>query len=77
MPVAYGDFRRAYTLVDRIVMEFLRDPYTQATSGNVRFIFRRRLGGQIVLAEAIRTQTCTLSLPSRLNAPRMEMRGLI
>jgi HK97 family phage major capsid protein len=32
----------------------LRDPFTQATSGNVRFIARRRVGGQVVLAEAIR-----------------------
>ena len=44
-PVAYGDFRRAYTWIDRIVMEMLRDPYTQATSGNVRFIIRKRSGG--------------------------------
>jgi HK97 family phage major capsid protein len=36
----------------------LRDPYTQATSGNVRFIFRRRLGGQVVMAEAIRKLAC-------------------
>lgn len=57
-PIAYGDFRRAYTWVDRIVMEMLRDPYTQATSGNVRFIMRKRVGGQVVLAEAIRTLTC-------------------
>lgn len=57
-PIAYGDFRRAYILVDRIAMEVLRDPYTQATSGNVRFIMRRRIGGQVVLAEAIRTLTC-------------------
>lgn len=57
-PVAYGDFRRAYTWVDRISMEMLRDPYTQATSGNVRFIVRKRVGGQVVLAEAIRTLTC-------------------
>lgn len=57
-PIAYGDFARAYTLVDRIAMEMLRDPYTQATAGNVRFIFRRRLGGQVVLAEAIRKLTC-------------------
>lgn len=57
-PIAYGDFSRAYTLVDRIAMEMLRDPYTQATGGNVRFIFRRRLGGQVVLAEAIRKLTC-------------------
>jgi len=58
-PIAYGDFARAYTLVDRIQMEMLRDPYTQATSSNVRFIFRRRLGGQVVLAEAIRKLTCS------------------
>ena len=57
-PIAYGDFQRAYTLVDRIAMEMLRDPYTQATSGNIRFIFRRRVGGQVVLAEAIRKLKC-------------------
>jgi HK97 family phage major capsid protein len=58
-PVAFGDFRRGYTLVDRIAMEMLRDPFTQATSGNVRFIFRRRLGGQVTLAEAIRKLKCS------------------
>ena len=58
VPIAYGDFARAYTLVDRIQMEMLRDPYTQATSGNIRFIFRRRLGGQVTLAEAFKKLTC-------------------
>lgn len=58
-PVAYGDWRRAYTWVDRISMEMLRDPYTQATAGNVRFIVRKRAGGQVVLAEAIQTLTCS------------------
>lgn len=57
-PIAYGDFRRAYVLVDRISMNMLRDTYTQATSGNIRFLFYRRVGGQVVLAEAIRTLTC-------------------
>lgn len=57
-PIAFGDFRRAYILVDRITMEMLRDPYTQATAGNVRFIMRKRLGGQVVLAEAIRKLKC-------------------
>ena len=57
-PIAYGDFFRAYTLIDRIAMEMLRDPYTQATVGNVRFIFRRRVGGQVLLAEAIRKLKC-------------------
>ncbi len=58
-PIAYGDFRRAYTLVDRIAMEMLRDPFTQATAGNLRFIFRRRVGGKVVLAEAIRKLKCS------------------
>ena len=57
-PIAYGDFQRGYTLVDRIQMSMLRDPYTQATSGNVRFIFRKRQGGQVVLAEAMRKLKC-------------------
>lgn len=60
-PIAYGDFRRAYTMVDRIAMEMLRDPYTQATAGNIRFIFRRRGGGKVVLAEAIRKLKCAAS----------------
>ncbi|MFQ5774182.1 MAG: phage major capsid protein [Kiloniellaceae bacterium] len=53
-PVVFGDIRRAYTIVDRINLSVLRDPFTQATNGNVRFIARRRVGGQVVLAEAIR-----------------------
>lgn len=57
-PIAYGDFLRAYTLVDRINMVALRDPYTQATSGNIRFLMYRRLGGQVMLAEAIRKLKC-------------------
>lgn len=58
-PIAYGDFARAYTMVDRIVMNMLRDPYTQATAGNIRFMFYRRLGGQVVLAEAIAKLKCS------------------
>ncbi|MQX77496.1 phage major capsid protein [Sinorhizobium medicae] len=57
-PIAYGDFQRGYTLVDRIQMSMLRDPYTQATVGNIRFMFRRRLGGQVTLAEAFRKLKC-------------------
>lgn len=55
-PIVFGDFRRGYLIVDRVTMSVLRDPFTQATSGNVRFIARRRVGGQVVLAEAIRKQ---------------------
>lgn len=58
-PIAYGDFRRGYTIIDRIAMEMLRDIYTQATAGQVRFIFRRRFGGGVQLAEAIRKLKCS------------------
>jgi HK97 family phage major capsid protein len=58
-PIAYGDFQRAYVLVDRIIMQMLRDPYTQAASGNIRLWFRRRVGGKVVLAEAIRKLKCS------------------
>ncbi len=53
-PIAFGNWQRGYTIVDRIVLSVLRDPFTQATSGNIRFIARRRVGGQLVLPEAIR-----------------------
>ena len=52
-PVAFGDFRRAYMIVDRVALAVLRDPFTQATTGNVRYVARRRVGGQVILAEAI------------------------
>tara|TARA_R110000868_G_scaffold28013_3_gene105413 strand:- start:2178 stop:3389 length:1212 start_codon:yes stop_codon:yes gene_type:complete len=56
-PIVYGDFRRGYLIVDRTVLSIMRDPFTQATSGNVRYIARRRVGGQVVLPEALSTLT--------------------
>jgi len=55
-PVVFGDFRRGYLIVDRVSLSVLRDPFTQATSGNVRYYARRRVGGQVILAEALRKQ---------------------
>tara|TARA_Y100001938_G_C8054628_1_gene413746 strand:- start:269 stop:1492 length:1224 start_codon:yes stop_codon:yes gene_type:complete len=52
-PVLFGDFSRAYMIVDRNALAVQRDPFTQATSGNVRYVARRRVGGQVVQAEAI------------------------
>jgi HK97 family phage major capsid protein len=52
-PVAFGDFSRGYMIVDRVALAVLRDPFTQATTGNVRYIARRRVGGQVILPEAI------------------------
>ena len=52
-PIAFGDFSKAYMIVDRVALAVLRDPFTQATTGNVRYIARRRVGGQVILPEAI------------------------
>jgi len=55
-PIAFGDFSKAYTIVERVNLSVMRDPYSQATSGNIRYVARRRVGGTVVLAEAIRLQ---------------------
>jgi HK97 family phage major capsid protein len=57
-PIFFGDFRRGYLIVDRVSMSIMRDPFTQATSGNVRYIARRRIGGQVILPEAIQILQC-------------------
>lgn len=53
-PIAFGDFNRAFRIYDRLQLAVLRDPYSQATNGLVRFHARRRVGAAVVLAEAIR-----------------------
>jgi HK97 family phage major capsid protein len=53
-PLVYGDFRRAYRLADRVSMSILSDPYTLAGSGLHKYLARKRFGGKVVLAEAIR-----------------------
>jgi HK97 family phage major capsid protein len=58
-PVAFGDFRRAYMIVDRVNLAVLRDPFTQATTGNVRYIARKRVGGQVIQSEAINKLKCS------------------
>jgi HK97 family phage major capsid protein len=58
-PIAFGDIRRGYGVFDRVMMSVLRDPFTQATQGNVRFLARRRVGGQVLLPEAIRKLKCS------------------
>ena len=53
-PIAYGDFRRAYVIADRVQLSVLRDPYSSKTTGVVEFMFRKRVGGLVIQAEAIR-----------------------
>lgn len=47
-----GDFSRGYNIIDRTQMTVQRDDTTLAHLGEVRYIMRRRVGGQVVLPEA-------------------------
>ncbi len=59
-PIAYGDFGRGYTIVDSVMMSVIRDQFTLAQQGKVKFIFMRRVGGQVVLPEAIKILQCAV-----------------
>lgn len=53
-PVIFGDFKRGYLIVDRTQISILRDPYSLSSSRQIKFVASKRVGGQVVLAEAIR-----------------------
>lgn len=52
LPIAFGNFRAAYTIVDRRGSVTLRDPYTK--KGSVKFYTTKRVGGDVVEFEAIK-----------------------
>lgn len=58
-PIAFGDFQRAYYIVDRRGVSVLRDPYTAVP--HVKFIGRRRVGGGIANFEALKLMKCATS----------------
>ncbi|MDF2809325.1 MAG: phage major capsid protein family [Microvirga sp.] len=54
LPVAFGDFRAGYTVVDRLGIRVLRDPYSSKPF--VEFYTRARVGGDVVDFEAFALQ---------------------
>lgn len=52
-PIAFGDFASAYQVVDRVGVQVLRDDFTGADNGIVKFRVRRRVGGKPLLTEAV------------------------
>lgn len=58
-PIAFGDFNRAYYVIDRKGMTILRDPYTAVPY--VKFVARRRVGGGIANFEALKLFKCAAS----------------
>ena len=51
LPVAFGDWRQAYTIVDRAGVRVLRDPYSSKPF--VLFYTTKRVGGDITNFEAM------------------------
>lgn len=53
-PLAYGDFMRGYTILDRTGLSVIRDDVTAAQQAIIKFTLRRYLTGQVILPEAIK-----------------------
>lgn len=57
-PVVFGNIRRAYVIVDRVAISFQVDYTTGADNGLVVFRARKRTGGGVRQAEALRKLKC-------------------
>jgi len=53
--IVFGDFKRAYTVVDRLGTRVLRDPYTNKP--NVGFYTTKRVGGMLTDSRAVKVLT--------------------
>lgn len=53
-PIIFGNFTQGYRIFDRIPLSILRDPFSVAKQGMVRFHGRRRVAGGVGKAEALR-----------------------
>lgn len=54
LPIAFGAFKQAYRIYDRIELAVRPNPYLLATEGKVRFHARRRVGAGVVRPDALR-----------------------
>lgn len=50
--ILFGDFRQAYTIVDRSGIQVIRDPFTQP--GFVKYYVSKRVGGAVTNPEAVK-----------------------
>lgn len=58
LPVAFGDFQKAYVIVRRRGVAMLRDPYT--AKGWVKFYTTMRVGGGVQNFEAVKLLKCSV-----------------
>lgn len=54
----YGDFSVGYTIYDRVGLQIIRDPYSLAGQGRVRFVTYKRVGGDVTNFEAFNIGKC-------------------
>lgn len=54
LSIAFGDFQRGYTIVDRTGISIIRDDYTKKRQAIVEFTLNRWNNGQVTLPEAIK-----------------------
>ena len=52
-PIVFGDFASGYLIADRVGLNIQRDDFTGADNGVVKIRARRRVGGRVVLGEAL------------------------
>jgi HK97 family phage major capsid protein len=52
LAVVHADFKRSYTILDRVGISVLRDPYT--AKGRVKFYTTKRVGGGVNNFEGIK-----------------------
>jgi HK97 family phage major capsid protein len=52
-PIVFGDFNQGYLIADRVGLTIQRDDFTGADNGIVKIRARRRVGGRVVLGEAL------------------------
>ena len=57
LPIAFGDFREAYIIMDRTGINLLRDPYSNKPY--VNFYMTKRVGNMILNSEAVKFFKCS------------------
>ena len=60
-PIAFGDFKTGYKLVDDIRLYVIRDEYSSSKSGIVEFVFTKGVGGKVIDTSAIKLYKCSAS----------------
>lgn len=57
-PIAFGDFKAGYLIVDKLGVRYLRDPFSDKP--NVQFYAYRRVGGDVANSDAIKLLKCSV-----------------